>query len=270
MTGPAELTELSEPLAEPLDDGRVPHRGALLSLVPDPEALPELSPPGADERESLRREIRELERCLVRARILENAFQVERDGFRDQASESYARVQQLVRCAEDARTELRIEKQKSQRLEKQFRSAKAQTSKLSSAEVLFLDPVAQFRYEVDVAYAQQIPPGDKAIRPRRELCLGPDFLHTLTSLGGVDRAKVVDVTVQIITDIVYELDGRDLHPLRSGDGPADRLVIRDSDGARCMRVALQRKAASARRLHYWRVGSAIELSRVVKHDDMTP
>jgi len=203
---------------------------------------------------------------------LEKAFQFERDGFREQVSESYARVQQLVRSAENARTELRLEKQKSQRFEKQSRSAKAHTKRHvhSNAEVLFLDPVAQFSYEVDVAYAQQIPPGDKAIRPRRQLCLGPDFLHTLSSLGGIDRAKVVDVTVQIITDIVFELDGRDLHPLRSGDGPADRLVIRESDGARCMRVALQRNAASARRLHYWRVGNAIELSRVVKHDDMTP
>jgi hypothetical protein len=37
-----------------------------------------------------------------------------------------------------------------------------------------------------------------------------------------------------------------------------------------MRVALQLKTPSARRLHYWKVGEAIELSRVVKHDDMTP
>ena len=34
--------------------------------------------------------------------------------------------------------------------------------------------------------------------------------------------------------------------------------------------ALQRKTASARRLHYWRVDNAIELSRVVNHEDMTP
>jgi hypothetical protein len=37
-----------------------------------------------------------------------------------------------------------------------------------------------------------------------------------------------------------------------------------------MRVALQRKSASARRLHYWKVDDAIELSRVVTHNEMTP
>jgi hypothetical protein len=35
-------------------------------------------------------------------------------------------------------------------------------------------------------------------------------------------------------------------------------------------VALQRETASARRLHFWRNGQTIELSRVVVHDDNTP
>lgn len=54
-----------------------------------------------------------------------DAFQFERDGFREQASESYARVKQLDRSVEKARTELRIEKQRSQRLERAVRSANA-------------------------------------------------------------------------------------------------------------------------------------------------
>jgi hypothetical protein len=37
-----------------------------------------------------------------------------------------------------------------------------------------------------------------------------------------------------------------------------------------MHVALQRKTPSAWRLCYWKVGDAMELSRVVKHDEMTP
>jgi hypothetical protein len=88
------------------------------------------------------------------------------------------------------------------------------------------------------------------------------------SLEGADRSKVVDVVVAI-TDLVTGLGSGDLHLLREGKASAARHVMRPSDAARCMRVALQRKTASARRLHYWRLGDAIELSRVVKHDDMT-
>jgi len=217
----------------------------------------------------LQRQIKKLEKQLLRSSASESAFQVERDGFREQVSRSYAKVQQLDRSAEKARTDLRLEKQKSQRLEKQLKSAKTANNQ-SNADVLFLEPEAQFLYEVDVAYAHQIPAADKADRPRRTLRLGPKFLETLNALEGVDRAKVVAVTVEIITDLVHTLDSREPHPLRAGEGAAERAVIRPKDGAQCMRVALQRRTPSARRLHYWRLGDAIELSRVVRHDDMTP
>jgi hypothetical protein len=149
LTGLAELTELpAESLTELPEESpaieQPAQHGGLLSLVPEP-APQEPSPIGADEMESLRGEIRELEKLLLRARTLENAFQFERDGFREQASESHARVQQLVRSAESARTDLRIEKQKSQRLEKQARSVKAQASKPYDPEVPLLDPVSQFQ-----------------------------------------------------------------------------------------------------------------------------
>jgi hypothetical protein len=280
----AAVTTLPRTSTAPLDIERIERTGVpvespvdvqplcpdvLLSLAPDGQAGPKPVPAKVDEKELLRRQITELDGLLLHARTLEDAFQFERDGFREQASESYARVQQLDRSVEKARTDLRLEKQKSQRLEKQVRSAKA-AYQGSNAVVLFPDPVSQFRYEVDVAYAHRIPAGDKAARPRHEVRVGPDFLATLSSVAGVDRSKVVAVTVEIITDLVNELGGRDLHPLREGDGGGERDVVRPDDGARCMRVALQRKSPSARRLHYWKVGDAIELSRVVTHDDMTP
>jgi hypothetical protein len=238
------------------------------SLAPAPElATPSLV---AEELESLRRQIADRDLLLRNARRLGQALQVELNEFRAQASESYARVQALVRSENKARTDLRLEKQKSQRLEKQLRSAKSMTDQEGNAGALFLDPVDQFTYEVEVAYAHRIPAADKAARPRRELRVGHSFLATLSSLEGVDRSKVVDVTVEIITDLVNELDSRDLHPLREGKGASTRDVVRQPDGAQCMRVALQRGTPSARRLHYWRMDEAIELSRVVKHDDMTP
>jgi hypothetical protein len=246
-----------------------PHADVPL-VAPDSEVVPVPSVTAEEKAASLRRHIAELEALLQNARTFGRAVQVELDEFRTQASESYNRVQQLVGSATKARTDLRLQKQKSQRLEKQVRSAKAKIDPESNADVLFLDPVEQWRFEVDLGYARRIPAADKATRPRRELRVGPDFLATLSALEGVDRSKVVAVTVEIITDLVNELDGRELHPLREGDGAAARDVVRPGDGARCMRVSLQRKTPSARRLHYWKVGEAIELSRVVKHDDMTP
>ncbi len=243
---------------------------ALLTSLAGEEAAATPSLAEADVNESLRRQITQMNALLLESRKLEHAFEFERDEFREQTRESYARVQQLVRSAEKGRTDLRLEKQKSQRLEKQARSARVNTGQGTDTDVLFLDPVEQFRYEVDVAYAHRIPAADKAARPRREVRIGPDFLASLGSVDGVGRSKVVAVTVEIITDLVNELDSRDLHPLREGCGGAERDVVRPGDGARCMRVALQRNTPSARRLHYWKVGEAIELSRVVKHDDMTP
>lgn len=274
-TGPprVELTgqpEASFVDAQPQPDAQSPQPDVLSVSATNGEVVPGLHSMAAEESQSLRREIAELDRLLLNERRLGQAVQVELDGFRAQARESYARVQLMMTSAEKARTDLRLEKQKSQRLDKQVRAAKARTDQESNEDVLFLDPVEQFRYEVDVAYAHRIPAGDKAARPRRELRLGFDFLATLGSVEGVERTKVVAVTVEVITDLVNELEGRDLHPLRTGRGPADREVVRDQDGARCMRVALQTNTASARRLHYWKVGDAIELSRVVKHDDMTP
>jgi len=239
-------------------------------LAPEPEAVPLPSSLAVDGLESLRRQITALESRFLNEQRLRQALQVELDELRVQASESHLRAQQLAGSAKKARTDLRIEKQKSQRLEKQVRSARSTTDQSANAEVLFLDPVEQFMHEVDLAYAHRLSAEDKATRPRRTVHVGPDFLATLSSVEGIDRSKVVDVTVEILTDLVNVLDSRELHPLREGNGAAARDVIRQRDGARCMRAALQTKSPSARRLHYWRIDEAIELSRVVKHDDMTP
>jgi len=227
-------------------------------------------PPASAGTEPLLRKIARLEGQLMESSASLKAFQTERDEFREQAGEAYARGQQLDQALRKARTDLRLEKKNAQLLEKRVRSAKAEVNRRSDTEVLFSDPEAQFTFEVDVAYAYRISSHDKEIRPRRTVSIGPGFISSLSSTEGVDRGKVVAVTVEIITDLVKEIEGRALHPLRVGEGAAARDVVRSSDGARCMRVALQRNAASARRLHYWKVGDAIELSRVVRHDDMTP
>lgn len=67
-----------------------------------------------------------------------------------------------------------------------------------------------------------------------------------------------------------EIPARDLHRLRSGEGGDDAYVVR-ADGSRCWRSAIEQSTPGARRLRYWELpGGAVELSRVVHHDDTRP
>ncbi|WP_454293358.1 hypothetical protein [Salana multivorans] len=141
---------------------------------------------------------------------------------------------------------------------------------MQGLEDAFLDPAEQLRFEVYLAWASRIPAGDKAARPLREYRVGPVFLDSLETLEGVRRGKVVDVVVEVLTGLAKEMEGRDLHRLRTGDSGGSPYRVRE-DGAVGWRAALQRETASARRLHYWECpDGTVELSRVVKHDDMEP
>lgn len=64
----------------------------------------------------------------LRIERAEDAFECERDGFREQASQWHARLDQLDRSVENGRTALRIEKQRCQALQKQVRSAGSGTT----------------------------------------------------------------------------------------------------------------------------------------------
>jgi len=80
--------------------------------------------------------------------------------------------------------------------------------------------------------------------------------------------KVAGVVVEVLTGLAESSPSRGMHALRSGAGGQDPQV--QSDGATCWRVSLQTGTPSARRLHFWRSASGIELSRVVLHDDLCP
>jgi hypothetical protein len=104
----------------------------------------------------------------------------------------------------------------------------------------------------------------------RPWALGPDFLPSLSNVGGVARQKVVDVIVDIVTGRACASAGRGLHRFRSSDGAASAIRSR-ADGATCWRIALQKKTPAARRLHYWVTpGGQIELADVRLHDDTRP
>ena len=64
----------------------------------------------------------------------------------------------------------------------------------------FSDPEEQFRHEVYLAWARRIPKEDKPDRPLCAYRLGDGFLGSLTSIDGIARRKVVDVTVEVLPD----------------------------------------------------------------------
>lgn len=224
-------------------------------------AEPVVNEPGAEDSVGIERAAREA--AETRSRLLAQAVsdlrrengQLARNLDRNQTRLADSR-EELTRV----RVELRKARQASQR-------AKEQTAEDSQ---WFLDPEEQLRFEVRLQWAKKIPAADKQRHPLSEdaYTVGPDFLATLVNFPQ-DRAKVVEVIVEVLTGIADTSGGREVHQLRTGSGPGDPLVVR-SDGATCWRAYVQQKSPQARRLHYWRTVKGIELSRVVPHDVNTP
>ncbi|MFW6090783.1 MAG: hypothetical protein ACODAF_02845 [Actinomycetota bacterium] len=205
-----------------------------------------------------------------RLEALANDLQIEKQ---DLTAELEATREDLAEAARDLarqRTNYRRADQRRQQVERQLRAARQQQDDRPADEDAFLDPEDQFRHEVYVSWVRRIPKSDKPERPLQDYALGPRFLASLDAVDGIERSKVVDVVVEVLTGLAEQLSGRELHQLRQGSGGDDPPVTRE-DGATCWRVALQRNTPAARRLHYWRrAGGDVELSRVVTHDDTEP
>jgi hypothetical protein len=185
---------------------------------------------------------------------------------RGQADRLAGELDALYRQLDESGREVARLEHEVRRLKAQNR--KARTTAAGDADEAFLDPEQQLRWEVKSRWVQRIPAVDKVNRPMREYELGPEFLETLRHVEGVSRQKVVDVIVEVVTGLVDELPGRDLHQLRSGSGGSDAPVV--IDGLAYWRAAIQQNTASARRLHFGRDAGRLVLSRVCLHDDMQP
>lgn len=187
--------------------------------------------------------------------------------LRVRARELEARVIGLEAKVRNQRTALRQEKvrQRSTALRGGLAPSTADVPPVEPAG--FADPNDQFRHEVYLEWVARIPAGQKAELALPEYAIGPAFLDSIEQTGGVDRAKVVQVVVEVLTGLAEQLDGRDLHPLRTAESGGSAPLTRDG-GWTAWRVALQRESPAARRLHYWRRGAEVELARVVVHDDL--
>ncbi|MFD6165423.1 hypothetical protein ACFWFR_09560 [Oerskovia sp. NPDC060287] len=246
---------------------------------------PRRDTPAAPTRGALRDMSLALEASRTRARTLEadlaaataevgllraaaQATAVELGGLRLRAAELDRDLAEALTRAENFRTRYRKADLSRQQLKKAEKAA-SHAGAAPDDGAVFLDPVEQFRFEVQLAWVRRVPAAEKASKPLAPYTLGDRFLPSLTAIEGVSRAKVVDVVVEVLTGDAEHIAGRELHPLRVNEGGSSPALVRE-DGATCWRASLQSKRASARRLHYWKRGEHIELSRVVLHDDVEP
>lgn len=152
------------------------------------------------------------------------------------------------------------------------RAAPSKVRHLSSAPTrddsdLFTDLEEQLRFEIYLAWARRIPAADKARLPLPEYDIADTFIPSLEETEGVDRSKVVDVVVEVLTGLADTMPGRELHRLRSG--PAGSPPITHPELGTAWRASIQVKTPSARRLHFWRgYDGRVTLAQIGLHDDM--
>ncbi|MDO5068037.1 MAG: hypothetical protein Q4D96_12220 [Propionibacteriaceae bacterium] len=131
---------------------------------------------------------------------------------------------------------------------------------------LFADPAEQLRFEVQMAWLRRFPEQERiSSRQLMEWSIGEGFFESWEQVQGIDRRKVVDVIVEVLTDLAPSLASREVHRLRTGLGGDDPVRTRGDQTA--WRVSLQVNTPGARRLHYWRGPEGIELASIRHHDD---
>ncbi|WP_137843033.1 hypothetical protein [Microbacterium sp. 2FI] len=134
----------------------------------------------------------------------------------------------------------------------------------------WVDDEQWVRHEVYLAWVERVEPGERERWAIGEYDVGPEFVASLASLTIGHFDKAMKAVVDAVTGRIRDVPSRGVHALRSGDGAGDPDLVR-SDGAKCYRAYIEQNAAAARRLHYWALaGGAVELSRVVTHDDVRP
>ncbi|RPF22695.1 hypothetical protein [Myceligenerans xiligouense] len=239
--------------------GRAPRPGG--SAVASKGAVRDLSLALDAEKAQVKR----LENDLIDIKVEKRRAEVELDELRQYVADLRDQVDRRDHQLERSRAQLRAEKSKSAAYRRELgRDVEVTT------ERYFTDPAEQFRFEVTQTWVQIVPAGEKERWPLEEYVLGSRFLESLETVEGISRDKVLRTVVHVVTGRAPEMNGLQVHPLRSGLGGDDPQRVRD-DGATCWRVSLQVNTPSARRMHYWRLpGGAYELSRVVLHDDMEP
>lgn len=255
----AEAADVATP-ARPSPLDLDPRRRGAADLTRPPSTSPDDEPVATS---SARKDLH-----LERAARAHAQRQVE--ALRHEMAQLVSRLQRLEHERDRAVGEVERKRTETRDLRKKLQRSRPASRSDSGSEGRFVDGESAFRHDVYLAWVEAIPAAEKAQRPLPDdWTLGPDFLASLMSVDGVARSKVAEVVVHVLTGLADSMPGRDMHRLRMGPGGDDPWVERHP-GEYCWRVALQQHTPSARRLHFWRRGTQVQLSRVALHDEMRP
>jgi hypothetical protein len=154
------------------------------------------------------------------------------------------------------------------RLEDRLARAAAPTARMPQQHVpAIADPDARFRAEVTAQWQQRVGATDPtSIRLPAEYPLDQGFLDSLARLTPSQYRKVASVAMEILTDLVRDIPGRNVHRLRTGT-PGNSPDRRTSSGHFILRANVQTNRPAARRIHWTLTPDGqIALLAVTGHD----
>jgi len=131
-----------------------------------------------------------------------------------------------------------------------------------------LDRAGELHVLIARSWADALTEHDRVEHPLGAYRFGSRFLEGVGTVAGATDERVAWVCAMVACGRAPEIDGLDLHHLRTGAGGTDPQRRRESDGAVAWRCSVKTRQPSAPRLHYWVIpGGLIEFADVVKHDD---
>lgn len=142
-----------------------------------------------------------------------------------------------------------------------------------TGRAVYSDPGVQFEHDLYTAWLHAVPETDRDTWDlTRDYTLGPGFLDSVGELQIVSRERIMRACVDVITGRYAEIPGREAKLLLDGGfsttAKGRPAIVRETDGAKAWRCAVQTRGAAAARLMWWEIpGGGAELSRVAEHDD---
>lgn len=168
-------------------------------------------------------------------------------------------------ASEQAKDKLEAEKLA---LQGRIEGLTAQVKELAGGSGVGIESEAEsFARGVREAHLERLTPDDRQSHPLQPFTIREQFVPSVLN-AGADRQKVVDTVMEAACGRAREIEGRQLHRLRTSGSGAAPTRMRESDGAIAWRCSVQTNSPSARRLHYWACpNGSLEFVCVNVHDD---
>jgi hypothetical protein len=198
---------------------------------------------------------------------LPTAIQKELELLRRQRTRGFAEAARLSKQVESLSAQLQRTKDRARRAEEQVRNADRPSREEPGRDLRSArGPRAEFFLMVAAAWAAALEREEHHARPLQRMTFHDEFLSDLARLTEGHRRRTARVCAMVASGRAAEIDGLQLHPLRTGQGPTAPQTVRE-DGAKAMRCSVQRNAPAAIRLHFWQLSEgAIEFANVAVHD----